>query len=146
MQWVNFIFDNFTHYCHECCSSLIVKVFGKLIVTIHKALLECKFFNSEYTRYCCKALRGHSYQASPSLSISRTSIFLKKATKPMTVKLVDTGISSLKTVFSCYLYLAQHLSHFFSLNISQLGTGRPLRPDSQFSTFITKRNWNTWLW
>ena len=79
----------------------------------------------------------HFYQAPTPLSVSR-SIFLKKGTKPMTVKSVDTGISSLKTVLFCYRCLTQHLSHFFSQNISQLGTGRPLRPDSQFSTFITK--------
>ena len=78
LLWFNFIFDNFTHSCPEFCSSLIVQ---SRVVTIHNSYslfkLGCIFLDSEYTRYCGKALL-------PSLSGSR-NILLKKTMKPLTV-------------------------------------------------------------
>ena len=64
LLWFNFIFDNFTHSCPEFCSSLIVQ---SRVVTIHNSYslfkLGCIFLNSEYTRYCGKALLTCSFNS-----------------------------------------------------------------------------------
>ena len=85
---------------------------------------------------------GTSYQTPHSLTVFR-KILSEKTLKSLTVKFVGTGISSFKTVFSCYLYLIQyvllihlHLSHFHIFPLQEAVL--LLLPDSWFRTSALK--------